>query len=515
MIDPKNPLEVARETFRLLSLRRLLPTPANYQACYNEVAKLPNVAGFPEAPMRQLVAALGRLRPDADEQHLAALEAAIGKRSWQGVQEALVAVTTRNRPGPAPADQSEGSPANSGSPPALLTSLLPPLVGLIESLLPTLCHDDDSLLQQGKQLLQTLQEVSGDGHELLSRLAAFSRRMSLIAEEQDEVRLTLLKLLQLIVDNIAALSVDERSLQGQIDTLARAVLPPLTLRRLDDAERRLQDVIGRQRAAKERTLAAQEAMRAMLAAFIDQLATMNQSSTDFQNNLEESALQIAEAQTLEDLTPLLQRVLNATRSMAAETAAARDQLGELQTRVLDTNTELARLHEELQHASASARHDPLTDVLNRRGLDEALAREIASMRRKAEQPLSLSLLDVDNFKQINDRLGHATGDDALIHLVQVVRQYMRPVDTLARYGGEEFVILMPDTRLDEGMTTMRRLQRELTRNFFLAGNEKILITFSAGVAELLPDESGEDAIRRADQAMYLAKRAGKNRVMGT
>lgn len=136
------------------------------------------------------------------------------------------------------------------------------------------------------------------------------------------------------------------------------------------------------------------------------------------------------------------------------------------------------------------------------------------MRRKSEQPLSLSLLDVDNFKQINDRLGHATGDDALIHLVQVVRQYMRPVDTLARYGGEEFVILMPDTRLEDGMTAMRRLQRELTRNFFLSRNEKILITFSAGVAELHPEESGEDAIRRADQAMYLAKRAGKNRVMG-
>jgi diguanylate cyclase len=103
---------------------------------------------------------------------------------------------------------------------------------------------------------------------------------------------------------------------------------------------------------------------------------------------------------------------------------------------------------------------------------------------------------------------------ALIHLVQVVRGYMRPIDTLARYGGEEFVILMPDTRLDEGIAAMKRLQRELTRNFFLAGNEKILITFSAGVAQLADDESGEDAIRRADQAMYLAKRTGKNRVIG-
>jgi len=85
-----------------------------------------------------------------------------------------------------------------------------------------------------------------------------------------------------------------------------------------------------------------------------------------------------------------------------------------------------------------------------------------------------------------------------------------------RMGGvpEEFVILMPDTALEKGIDAMTRLQRALTRRYFLAGAEKILITFSAGVAQLVASESGEDAITRADQAMYLAKRAGKNRVLG-
>jgi diguanylate cyclase len=91
---------------------------------------------------------------------------------------------------------------------------------------------------------------------------------------------------------------------------------------------------------------------------------------------------------------------------------------------------------------------------------------------------------------------------------------MRTQDTLARYGGEEFVILMPDTALDKGIDAMMRLQRALTRRFFLADGEQILITFSAGVAQLAESESGEDAIKRADQGMYLAKRAGKNRVVG-
>jgi diguanylate cyclase len=95
----------------------------------------------------------------------------------------------------------------------------------------------------------------------------------------------------------------------------------------------------------------------------------------------------------------------------------------------------------------------------------------------------------------------------------VVRETLRPTDTLARYGGEEFVIVLADTGLDDGVQAMVRVQRELTRKFFLHRNEKMLITFSCGVAELGPAESPADGVKRADQAMYLAKRAGKNRVV--
>ena len=224
------------------------------------------------------------------------------------------------------------------------------------------------------------------------------------------------------------------------------------------------------------------------------------------------ARQIENVHSIEDLAPLLSDVIGATRAMADETASSREQLHSLQEKVLATEAEIAKLHLELQNASTSARHDPLTNALNRKGLDESLVREIATMRRK-DTPLSLALLDIDNFKKLNDELGHETGDEALIHLVNVVRENLRPQDTLARYGGEEFVILMPETLLNDAITAMTRLQRELTKNFFLAGKERILITFSAGVAQLASDESGADAIKRADQAMYLAKRAGKNRVM--
>jgi diguanylate cyclase (GGDEF)-like protein len=126
------------------------------------------------------------------------------------------------------------------------------------------------------------------------------------------------------------------------------------------------------------------------------------------------------------------------------------------------------------------RHDQLTGALNRKGLEETLDRELARAQRR-QTPICLALLDVDNFKRLNDTYGHQTGDDALIHLARVIRETMRPHDTLARYGGEEFLIILPDTSIDDAMTALTRLQRELTKRFFLHNNEKLLITFSAGV----------------------------------
>ena len=105
------------------------------------------------------------------------------------------------------------------------------------------------------------------------------------------------------------------------------------------------------------------------------------------------------------------------------------------------------------------------------------------------------------------------GDAALIHLATVTRETMRPQDTVARFGGEEFIILLPDTSLPDAQKAMIRLQRELTRRIFLHENEKVLITFSAGVTDFRPDDNQATVTRRADEAMYQAKKTGKNRVV--
>jgi diguanylate cyclase len=229
--------------------------------------------------------------------------------------------------------------------------------------------------------------------------------------------------------------------------------------------------------------------------------------------MEKSVRLLEQAKRIEEISPVLQSAIGAARSFAMEIEATRDELRAMREKVSRSEAEIAKLHQELDAAATQARHDALTGALNRRGLDEAMQRELADVRRK-QTPLCLALLDIDDFKKLNDSKGREAGDAALTHLVAVTRECMRGQDTLARYGGEEFVILMPDTALENGIDAMTRLQRALTRRYFLAGNEQLLITFSAGVAQLEPEEAAESALRRADQAMYLAKRQGRNRVLG-
>ncbi|WP_296447450.1 GGDEF domain-containing protein [Rhodoferax sp. UBA5149] len=513
----QKPFEIARETLRQLTARKMAPTPANYQAIYSEVAGVPAEPPFPVDQLRDIAQALPLKTPGQQKQR-GLLDSAIGQLNWDGVKSALMAYGGFSPPAIAAGTLASAAPRlDSLSPaltaPALTADFFEQIARLIAYALPALGSDDARFAEQTQTLLTALRQPGADVVAVKLMLGNFGNRLSFAAEEQAEIKVTLLKLLHLIIENIGELSLDDRWLTGQIEALMTASTPPLTLRRLDDVESRLKDVIFKQTEAKGRALEAQEDMRQMLATFIERLSQMTESTSTYHGKMEENARLIEQAKTIADIAPVLKDVVGATRTMARDSLTARDELRGMREKALATEAELVKLHQELDRVSALARHDPLTGALNRKGLDEALDREVSNVRRK-DSPLCMAMLDIDNFKKLNDKLGHATGDEALTHLATVTREVMRPQDTLARYGGEEFVILLPDTSLDNGVAAMTRLQRELTKRFFMAGTEKILITFSAGVAQLAANETGPEAIRRADQAMYLAKRAGKNRVLG-
>ena len=162
--------------------------------------------------------------------------------------------------------------------------------------------------------------------------------------------------------------------------------------------------------------------------------------------------------------------------------------------------------------------DPLMQIYNRRYLERRLKEEVARSQRY-ERPLSLLLLDVDHFKRINDTYGHAMGDRVLQNLGQLLRHTVREADILVRYGGEEILVVAPDTPSAVAATLAERL-RQAVENTPLAfesdhpGARTVPITVSIGVASVQTSlESPATLMRRADEALYRAKHAGRNRVV--
>lgn len=498
----KTPAEIARETLLRLVESKRPPTPENYLSTYNEIAGRATPTAFPTEALQELADALPAQTPFQQQQKIT-FQQAVADTSWKRIQQVLLALASHAEPDGPALESSNGRP---------VSEFRAQVARLIETAQPAFDPDDTRFAHRTTELITTLRDPAVDEETLQTKLREFSHRLAFAAEDQAEIRATLLKLLHLLIGHLGDTNLlGDGWLKPQLDALSAAAVPPLTLRRLDALERQLADVMRKQVDAKDRTLQVQDEMRRMLAAFIERLAQTTDSTSNYHASIEQSARELAEAKTIEEIAPLLQNLISATRNITAEIAATRDELREMRTRAQSFETEIVKLHQELHVASAQARHDALTGALNRKGMDEALHRELADVHRK-QTTLCVALLDIDNFKKLNDSKGHEAGDAALRHLATVTRETMRAQDTLVRYGGEEFVILMPDSSLENGVAAMVRLQRTLTRKYFMAGTERLLITFSAGVAQLEADETPESAIKRADQAMYLAKRAGKNRV---
>jgi len=347
--------------------------------------------------------------------------------------------------------------------------------------------------------------------EFLTRLKRFAFKLELLAEDQAELRHSLLNLLRLLVGNITELVLDDHWLHGQIAVVREIIDKPLSQRALDDAESRLKEVLFKQAQLKASLSEARDAIKHMLAGFVDHLADFADATSDYHDKIESCAEKISSSKDITELEDVLGEVMRETRTIQINAQRSRDELRSTQQKVQESEARIQELERELVASSDLVRHDQLTGTLNRRGLEEIFTKEAARATRH-DTALCVALIDIDNFKKLNDSMGHDTGDQALIHLATICRETLRPQDTVARYGGEEFIILLPETSLDDAAIALTRLQRELTKKFFLHGNEKVLITFSAGVTQMLPNDTQTTVIKRADEAMYQAKKTGKNRV---
>ncbi len=199
------------------------------------------------------------------------------------------------------------------------------------------------------------------------------------------------------------------------------------------------------------------------------------------------------------------------REQAEHEQEVSGRLQALMERVNSMEQDAKAFHSHLEDQRQKALTDPLTGLPNRAALSERLEQEVARRHRDGGD-LLLAVLDIDHFKRINDDFGHLAGDKVLKIIAGELRKRLRQADFIARFGGEEFVVLLPATSLEAGRQLLERLRAAIAACPFHFKGEPLSITCSAGITAFEGNEAGEVVFERADQALYRAKRAGRDRL---
>ena len=237
------------------------------------------------------------------------------------------------------------------------------------------------------------------------------------------------------------------------------------------------------------------------------IESANEGAAKYGQALEDFSGRLGTVAGQKDLAPTLEFIFAETRAMAAVNR-------ELEGRLQSSVNEIAQLRQNLAETRKEAATDPLTGIANRKVFDEGLRSATADARRDTAW-LSLLVIDIDHFKAFNDRYGHQLGDQVLKLVAKCVTECIRKEDLAARFGGEEFCVILPGVRLADGVKIAESIRRRVaSRKITNRRTGEVLgnITLSIGVAEYTLGESEADFLRHADEAMYAAKRTGRNKV---
>lgn len=410
---------------------------------------------------------------------------------------------------PAPLDERGVRGAAAATPTPEWNRVLTSLDGTVQHALPPADKDSRTLAQAIADATRRIQ-VEGATPLLADELNLLCQRADRVLQHRHHLLDQLGKLCHELTESLTDLAEDDSWAKGQCDAMRLRIEEGLTARGVRSVSELLHTTRRRQtelRAERER---ARDALKSLIHRMLSELDELGSQTGRFHESVGRYADVIEKADTLESLAGVVREMVEESRSVQSLVAQTQQRLHDEHAKATDLTQKVSELETELRRLSEEVSTDQLTQIANRRGLLNAFEAERSRMERTGST-LCVGLLDIDNFKRLNDELGHAVGDEALRSLAAVVSRTLRPTDLTARYGGEEFVVLLPDTPVEEGQLILTRLQRSLSGGLFMHEEKQVFVTFSAGVTAYRLGERIEDALERADQALYEAKRTGKNR----
>ncbi len=547
------PAALAKAALRRLVMDKLEPTPENYARAYHQEAGTTPPAAPAVAP------SLGREESAAQAESLARLIERVvrgvqrGGRQWTTARkkDSLQRVLSSSRSDvhrlqqrlnqllngwesdtidgaddpeaaqmvvenpwsdptqPAPLmDVPAGAPVASDATP-IWQGLIGALSDTVQQALPAPPNPSAELSDELSALVQRIRErgpTVGQGDEL----EQLCTRAARVLAHRHHLIEQLGSLCEELTASLTDLAEDESWAQGQCEAMRDEIAQGLTSRSVKSVHELLHHTREHQRQLRVERAKAQGQLKQLINRMLAELGELGSQTGRFHENIGRYADVIERADSLESLAGVVREMVEETRTVQSLVKVAQGKLQYEHERATDLSARVVELETELRRLSEEVSTDQLTKIANRRGLLQAFEAERARQARDGST-LCIGLLDIDNFKKLNDELGHNAGDLALTSLAEVVSKTLRPTDMVARYGGEEFVVLLPDTPLAEGEQILTRLQRSLSGGLFMHEDRRIFVTFSAGVTAYRPGERIEVALERADEALYEAKRTGKNR----
>lgn len=365
------------------------------------------------------------------------------------------------------------------------------------------------LFEQTESLLQRENFTVDD---FLQKIRALWTTLDLYEQKQQNTIQNIHSALHLLFSGGPSLLPKDPWLAQQLSHLDAYVAGQESAEKSQEMLEALRALLYQHEQRREPVQAADRALQELLQLAFSVIETLNTGSTENYRELAELSAQIERSDDIGVIRELVGKVLQRSRSLQEILSKSRDALQGARRQLQSTEARLRAMEQEISVLNLLVHQDPLTKTLNRRGLQMAFERESARAKRQ-QIPLSLTMLDLDHFKKINDEHGHETGDAVLCHIASLLKSALRAEDIVARFGGEEFVILMPGTSAPATIDVLQRIQSRLQAMPCKVGTVSLRPTFSAGVTIWQPGHDLERSIADADQALYRAKREGRNRIV--
>ena len=514
--------QIAKGALRRLAIDKLEPTPDNYARAYRQEAGEPPLAEGPQIAglIERIVRGIERgskgwtsARKKESLQRVLDGSRSDAKRLQQRLTQLVASWDTE------PGGESSASepPATTSMPlaaapaPAALPwgRAVDALGGTLQLALPPLDAAPHAIARELGALTERL-GFDAATPELVADLEALCQRAAPVLQHRHRLVDQLGELCGELTASLTDLAENDSWAKGQCEAMQLKIDEGLSARGIRAVSELLRDTRERQGALRLERERARDSLKGLINQMLSELDQLGSQTGNFHESVGRYADVIEKADSLESLAGAVREMVEESRTVQALVQQTQARLQEEHGKAQGLSVRVSELETEMRRLSDEVSTDQLTQIANRRGLLQAFETERARLERSGET-LSIGLLDIDNFKGLNDTLGHGAGDEALKALAAVVSKTLRPTDQVARYGGEEFVVLLPATAVEEAQLILTRLQRSLTGGLFMHEDKQVFVTFSAGVSAYRPGERIEEALERSDQALYEAKRTGKNR----